>query len=152
MTTLVIDTNIFTLTDKPDDPGWQESLDLMEWIGRERFCNYILAVDEEGLIEEEYEKKAKEGYPNSLGSFVLAKFAERDKIVHVQGRSYPCFRDLPPELDRHDRAFLKVACQTPEHILISQDSRFYENNSCLNRLKSETGLKIYRVQEAIANI
>ena len=152
MTTLVIDTNIFTLTAKPDDSGWEESHELMEWIGLDRFCSYILAVDEKGLIDEEYEEKAKEGYPDSLGSFVLARLADNNKIVSLPGKSYPCFKNLPSQLDKHDRAFLMVACQTQEHILISQDTGFHEDNSCLNSLKSNPGLKIYWVWEAKANI
>jgi len=148
---LVVDTNIFTLPAKTDKEGWDDAQEFLLWISEERFCNYTLGIDEKGLILEEYEKEIPR-CPGSIGEVAFRTLNDAEKLIPYEGNRYPCFKDLPPPLDKHDKAFLAVACQTSDHILISQDGGFHEDNTCLNDLKSKPGIKIYWAREAMGQI
>jgi len=146
---IVIDTNIFTLT-HPDSSAPSEELMncgyALSFLERVlKFCEtYGLALDDEGLILEEYAQKIRK---DSFGDHAYRRMLRiPNKVRYFPHKNPEWMSDLKDghKLDKHDRRFLATAFATPDKVLVSQDSVF-QNNSDFLRGK---GVQLYDAEGA----
>ncbi len=151
---IVVDTNIFRLTgfEKAGDADLRQrtyrdkgfaAIGLLERIVNQ--CEeYGLALDEGGLIIEEYEEQIPE---NLYGFELLVRMTEIPGKVRVFAHKNPRWLNQMSQahkLDKHDRRFLATTLATPDKILVSEDGVFLDNRDFL----AKKGVRVYDAEEA----
>ncbi|MCS7282067.1 MAG: hypothetical protein RMK65_06215 [Anaerolineae bacterium] len=146
---LVIDTNVFSLPEKQDVlPVLM--LAAVEFLNRIiEWCDeYGLAVDEEGLILEEYFKKIP---PKSFGAQALMAIRDLPNKIGVFRHKNPSWLETladSHQLDAHDRRFLATAAATPDKVLVSEDTVFLQNKQVLK----QHNIHVYSIEEASESV
>lgn len=144
---IVVDTNIFCLTDYSKHEQKQNRLfdaaHATDFLLRmvEECEQYGLALDQEGLILEEYEKKIP---PDSFGWYALNRMQTMSgKVGFFEHKNLHWIEQLRG-CDKHDRRFVATAFATPDKVLVSEDSVFHEHHF----LFQQNGMQLYNAEEA----